>query len=77
MLLIINCTTYCLNCKLQDPEIKAHLLWEGMSIVRPWDEIPAEVMAMEPHIFEQDDARNGRLSQEQKEILQVQQMLEP
>jgi hypothetical protein len=28
-------------------------------------------MAMEPHIVEADNVRNGRLAQEEKEVLQV------
>lgn len=56
---------------LQEPDVKAQALWEGMTILRPWDAIPAAVLAMEPHIVEPDDVRNGRFSQEQKEVLQV------
>lgn len=55
----------------QDPEFKARALWEGMAIVRPWDEIPAEVLAMEPHIYEETSTRNSNMSDEQKEVFQV------
>ena len=56
---------------LQDPDIKSKVLWEGMAIVRPWDAIPVEVLAMEPHIYEDVAIRNGELDEEQKEVLQV------
>lgn len=56
---------------LQDPDIQAKVLWEGMAIIRPWEAIPAEVLAMEPHIYEDGAIRNGELDEEQKEVLQV------
>ena len=56
---------------LQDPDIKSKVLWEGMAIIRPWDAIPAEVLAMEPHIYDDIAMRNGELDEEQKEVLQV------
>lgn len=56
---------------LQDPEIQAKVVWEGMAVVRPWEAIPAAVTAMEPHIFENISTRNGDLEEEQKEVLQV------
>ena len=56
---------------LQDPDIQTKVLWEGMAIIRPWDAIPAEVLAMEPHIYEDVAIRSGELDEEQKEVLQV------
>lgn len=56
---------------MQDPDIKSKVLWEGMAIIRPWDVIPAEVLAMEPRIYEDDAIRSGELDEEQKEVLQV------
>ncbi|CAL8463376.1 g2910 [Coccomyxa elongata] len=62
--------THCAHMHVQDPEFKARALWEGMGIVRPWDEIPAEVLAMEPHIYEETSTRNSYMSDEQKEVFQ-------
>ena len=56
---------------LQDPDIKSKVLWEGMAVIRPWDNIPAEVLAVEPHIYEDVAIRSGELDEEQKEVLQV------
>ena len=56
---------------VQEPEFMARALWEGMAIMRPWDEIPAEVLAMEPQIVPNEATKDGTLNDEQKEILQV------
>lgn len=56
---------------MQDPDIRPKVLWEGMAIIRPWDAIPAEVLAMEPHIYEDAAIRAGQFDEEQKEVLQV------
>ena len=42
-----------------------------MAVIRPWEAIPAEVLAMEPHIYEDVAIRSGELDEEQKEVLQV------
>ncbi|KAK9917818.1 hypothetical protein WJX75_008595 [Coccomyxa subellipsoidea] len=60
---------------LQEPEFMARALWEGMAIMRPWDEIPAEVLAMEPQIVPNEATKDGTLNDEQKEILQEVQAL--
>lgn len=56
---------------VQEPEFKARALWEGMVVIQPWDDVPAEVLAMEPQILPDDANINGTLNDEQKEILQV------
>ena len=62
----------CEGCKLlQDPEIQARILWEGMTVIRPWDAIPEAVLAIEPHILDDASIRTGELDEEQKEVLQV------
>ena len=59
-------------CKLlQDSDIQARVLWEGMAVIRPWDAIPEAVLAVEPHILGDASIRNGELDEEQKEVLQV------
>lgn len=60
------------DCRLlQDPEIQARILWEGMTVIRPWDAIPEAVQAIEPRILSEASIRNGELDEEQKEVLQV------
>ena len=60
------------GCRLlQDPEIQARILWEGMAVIRPWDAISEAVLAIEPHILDDTSIRNGELDVEQKEVLQV------
>ncbi len=56
---------------MQEPEFKARALWEGMAVLRPWDEIPVDVLAMEPQIVPEEATKDGTLNDEQKEILQV------
>ena len=56
---------------LQDADIHGRILWEGMAVIRPWDAIPEAVLAVEPHIFDDESIRNGELDEEQKEVLQV------
>ncbi|EIE27449.1 hypothetical protein COCSUDRAFT_39116 [Coccomyxa subellipsoidea C-169] len=60
---------------LQEPEFKTRALWEGMAVLRPWDEIPADVLAMEPQIVPEEATKDGTLNDEQKEILQEVQAL--
>ena len=56
---------------MQDPDIRAKVLWEGMCVIKPWEAIPEAVLAMEPHIYEDISIYNGVLDEEQKEVLQV------
>lgn len=56
---------------MQDPEFKERALWEGMTVLRPWGEIPAEVLAVEPSIIDDEQIRGASLSDEQKEVLKV------
>ena len=60
------------GCRLlQDPEVQARILWEGMVVIRPWDAIPEAVLAIEPHVLDDASIWNGQLDEEQKEVLQV------
>jgi len=56
---------------VQDPEFKERALWEGMTILRPWGEIPADVLAVEPSIIDNEQISSAPLSDEQKEVLKV------
>ena len=56
----------------QDAEIQPKALWEGMLVVRPWYDIPADVLAMEPEVLDADVLRVGDcLDDDQKEVLTV------